>query len=28
MAKIFDTLDDIEGTRPIYTELLEMLTVG
>ena len=28
MTKIFDTLDEIEGTRPVYTELLEMVTAG
>ena len=28
MKKIFDGLDELEGTRPIYQELLEMLPLG
>lgn len=28
MEEIFRKLDEVEKTRPVYTELLEMLTVG
>jgi hypothetical protein len=28
MDEIFRRLDEVEGTRPVFTELLEVLTVG